>query len=66
MSDHEQSAETDGRAVLDMVEARIRHQSKSAQVGSMEWRAHMADLMHIADVRCEVFPPGQKTGGRDA
>lgn len=36
---------------LDEVEMRIRGQAVLASVGSMVWRAHMADVMHVTDVR---------------
>lgn len=42
------------KAVLDQVEARIRDQAKLAAPGSMAWRAHMADLIHVGDVRREM------------
>lgn len=37
--------------VLDEVERRIREQQKSAEPFSMAWRAHMADVMHVSEVR---------------
>lgn len=39
---------------LDVVEKRIRDQASVARVGSMEWRAHMADVMHVTAVRMEL------------
>ena len=39
------------RAALDEVEARIREQAAAVGVGSMAWRAHMADVMHVGEVR---------------
>lgn len=43
----------DAATVLDELERRIRHQAAAAQVGSMEWRAHFADLAHLEAVRME-------------
>lgn len=37
--------------VLQILEDRIREQSKSAPMGSMEWRAHMVDLIHLNETR---------------
>lgn len=39
---------------LAAVESRIREQASVAPVASMEWRAHMADLMHVTAVRREI------------
>jgi hypothetical protein len=39
---------------LDKLEARIREQASIAPQFSMEWRAHFADLAHLAAVRGEV------------
>lgn len=39
---------------LNAVESRIRNQASVADIGSMEWRAHMADLSHIEAVRMEM------------
>lgn len=49
------------RDALDDVETRVRHQLLAATVGSMEWRAHMADIAHIEAIRValtRVSPPG--------
>ena len=37
--------------VLAELESRIREQANVQPVGSMAWRAHMADLAHINDIR---------------
>ncbi len=37
--------------VLDEVERRIRDQASVQPVGSMAWRAHMADVAHVSEVR---------------
>lgn len=39
---------------LEEVERRIRAQAAAVPVGSMEWRAHMADVMHVTAVRNEI------------
>jgi hypothetical protein len=39
------------RAALDELESRIREQAAAVGVGSMAWRAHMADVMHVTEVR---------------
>ena len=44
----------DAAEALDKVEARIREQASAQTVGSMPWRAHMADIMHINEVRKEL------------
>lgn len=55
----EAAAEARGaQAVLDDVERRIRHQASVAQVGSMEWRAHFADLAHIEAARAAAAAAG--------
>lgn len=40
--------------VLGEVEKRIRGQADIAPMGSMEWRAHMADLAHVEAVKMEL------------
>ena len=40
-------------AALDEVERRIRDQASVQPVGSMAWRAHMADVAHVTEVRRE-------------
>jgi hypothetical protein len=47
---------------LDDVEQRIRHQAKAAPVGSMEWRAHFADLAHIEAARAAQVAPSRVGG----
>jgi len=39
---------------LAEVEKRIRGQAKLQKVGSMAWRAHMADIIHVQEVRREA------------
>jgi hypothetical protein len=50
------------RHALDEVERRIRHQADRAPVGSMAWRAHMADVMHLSDVRRALSPSPEEEG----
>jgi hypothetical protein len=38
-------------AALDQVERRIREQAEVQPLGSMAWRAHMADVAHVSEVR---------------
>jgi hypothetical protein len=38
---------------LDEVERRIGDQASVQPVGSMAWRAHMADVIHVGEVRKE-------------
>lgn len=47
-------------AALDEIEQRIRDQASVAPVGSMEWRAHIADLAHVEATR--VVPPTSTEG----
>lgn len=39
------------RDALDDVETRIRYQMIAAPIGSMEWRAHIADITHVEAIR---------------
>jgi len=43
-------------AALDQVERRIREQAEVQPLGSMAWRAHMADVAHVTEVRQQVNP----------
>lgn len=50
----ERIAEIAASVVLDAVEARIRDQAQAAPLGSMQWRAHMADIAHVSALRMEL------------